>query len=433
MPIPCCRPALLGRFGWWTVFSAGGRVLSLGCVLAALFSGAACKRQAASGTAVSPTASSTADPAAGGAGGPARSIPTAQPGLFNVAFVYVGPVGDGGWTYTHDLGRRALVQKVPGIHTAYVENVAEGADCEHVLRSLARKRFDLIVGTSFGYMDAMETVAAEFPERAFLHIAGWKQNGKNFGNAFGAMEDMKYLAGLIAGGRAQADGRLAVGYIAPFPIPEVVRLINATALGMKKTCPGCTMDVRWINTWVDPIREQEAAESLFAAGADVVVTGADTTLPLSVATQKGRYAIGYDSPTACDVAKERCLTSTFWRWDVVYADVVQALRAGTWKPGAIYGDAKSGLVGLSGFSEGEVPNPNIPSAVVEQVRTILGELRAGRFSRFDVFAGPLRDQTGRTLLASGQKPTQSDLLGLAGCSVCMSFLVEGIRGTLPRK
>lgn len=360
-------------------------------------------------------------------------MPTTQPGQFNVAFVYVGPVGDGGWTYTHDLGRRALAQRVPGVHTAYVENVAEGADCEQVVRALARKRFDLIIGTSFGYMDAMETVAAEFPDQKFLHIAGWKSNARNFGNAFGAMEDMKYLTGLIAGGRAQADARPVVGYIAPFPIPEVLRLLNATALGMKKTCPGCVMDVRWINAWVDPSREQEAAESLFAAGADVVVTGADTTLPLSVATQKGRYAIGYDSPSACDVAKERCLTSSYWRWDVLYADVVQQIRAGTWQPGASYGDARSGLVGLSGFGPGETPNPNIPPAVVEQVRGALAEFQSGRFSRFDVFAGPLRDQSGQTLLLAGQTLTQRDLLGTKGCTRCMTFLVEGVRGTLPRK
>lgn len=365
--------------------------------------------------------------------GESRAIPTIQPGAFNVAFVYVGPIGDGGWTYSHDLGRRALVQALPDVHTAYVENVAEGADCEHVLRALARKRFDLIVATSFGYMDAMEAVAAEFPATKFLHIAGWKQNATNFGNAFGAMEDMKYLAGMIAGGRAKADGRRLLGYIAPFPIPEVVRLINATMRGARRTCPDCTLDIRWLNTWVDPSREQEAAESLFAAGADVVITGADTTLPLSVAGQKGRYAIGYDSPTACDVEKTRCLTSTYFRWDVLYIDVVKQIRAGRWQPGAIYGDAQTGLVGLSGFGRGETPNPQIPEAVLTEVRATLAELMAGRLSRFDLFAGPLRDNTGRLLLPAGQKPTQADLLGTTGCSLCMSWLAEGITGTLPRK
>ncbi len=396
---------------------------SLGLVLAllTLVLGTACKRQA---------------PAAGGAAAPrgdGHLLPTTKPGAFNVAFVYVGPIGDGGWTYTHELGRRALQQRLGDVHTAYIENVSEGADCEHVLRALARKRFDLIIATSFGYMDAMETVAAEFPATKFLHIAGWKQNGKNFGNAFGAMEDMKYLAGLIAGGHAKADARPQIGYIAPFPIPEVVRLINATQRGVRRTCPECTMDIRWLNAWVDPSREQEAAESLFAAGADVVITGADTTLPLTVAGQRGRYAIGYDSPTACDVEKGRCLTSTYWRWEVLYIDTVQQIRAGRWQSGTYYGDAASGLVGLSGFGEGETPNPQIPADVLTEVRRTLAELRAGRFSRFDIFAGPLRDNTGRTLLPIGQKPTQADLLGTSGCSLCMSWLAEGITGTLPRK
>jgi basic membrane protein A len=392
----------------------------------ALLATGGCKRQ-------SPGAQSPGPGAAPAASTSAHSIPTIQAGAFNVAFVYVGPIGDGGWTYTHDLGRRALQQKIPDVHTAYVESVAEGADCEHVLRALARKRFDLIIATSFGYMDAMEAVAAEFPQTKFLHIAGWKQNATNFGNAFGAMEEMKYLAGMIAGGRAKADGRLQLGYIAPFPIPEVVRLINATARGARRTCPDCTMDIRWINAWVDPSREQEAAESLFAAGADVVITGADTTLPLTVAGQRGRYAIGYDSPTACDVEKARCLTSSYWRWEVLYLDVVGQIRAGTWKPSTIYGDTGSGLVGLSGFGEGETPNPQIPEGTVAEVRATLAEMRAGRFTRFDLFAGPLRDNSGRTLLAAGQKPTQTDLLGTSGCSLCMSWLAEGISGTLPRK
>lgn len=386
-----------------------------------LLVGMGCKRQ-------SPTVGATAT-----ARSDSHAIPTTKPGAFNVAFIYVGPIGDGGWTYTHDLGRRALLQAMPDVHTAYVESVAEGADCEHVLRALARKRFDLIIATSFGYMDAMEAVAAEFPETKFLHIAGWKQNGKNFGNAFGAMEEMKYLAGMIAGGRAKADGRMQLGYIAPFPIPEVVRLINATQQGARRTCPECTMDIRWINAWVDPSREQEAAESLFAAGADVVITGADTTLPLTVAGQRGRYAIGYDSPTACDVEKARCLTSSYWRWEVLYLDVVRQIRAGTWKPSAIYGDAQTGLVGLSGFGEGETPNPQIPEGTVAEVRTTLAAMRAGRFTRFDIFAGPLRDNTGRFVLPAGHKPMQEDLLGTTGCTLCMSWLAEGIRGTLPRK
>ena len=139
---------------------------------------------------------------------------------------------------------------------AYIENVPEGADSEQVFRSLARKGFNLILGTSFGYMDPMATVAEEFPDIAFVHVSGYKSNLKNFGNLFGAMEDMKYLAGMLAGSRAKMDGNPKLGYMATFPIPEELRLGNAFMLGMKKTCPECTMDVRWINTWHDPVARE---------------------------------------------------------------------------------------------------------------------------------------------------------------------------------
>jgi len=172
-------------------------------------------------------------------------------------------------------GPRYLEQKL-GVHTAYVESVTEGAEAEQVIRGLARKGFRVIIGTSFGYMDTMELVAREFPGQSFVHISGHKSNRRNFGSLFGAMESMKYLAGMIAGARAKADGQTKLGYIAPFPIPEVIRLGNAVMLGARQTCPACTMEVRWINTWFDPTREREAADSLLKAGVHVVVTGADT-------------------------------------------------------------------------------------------------------------------------------------------------------------
>ena len=143
----------------------------------------------------------------------------------------------------------------------------EGADSEQVFRSLSRKGFNFIIGTSFGYMDPMETVAKEFPDITFLHLTGYKSNGKNFGNFFGAVEDLKYLAGMLAGSRAKKDGNPKIGYMATFPIPEELRLGNAIMRGAKVTCPDCTMDVRFINTWHDPQKERDGAASLFDAGA----------------------------------------------------------------------------------------------------------------------------------------------------------------------
>lgn len=360
-----------------------------------------------------------------------KSIPRPAPGKFSVAFVYVGPVGDGGWSYAHDQGRRHLERTLDKVHTAYVESVAEGAEAQQVIRGLARKGFDLIVGTSFGYMDTMESVAREFPKVRFVHVSGHKQNGKNFGNLFGAMESMKYLAGMIAGARAKADGQTKLGYIAPFPIPEVVRLGNAVMLGARKACPECTMEVRWINTWFDPNREREAADSLLKAGVHVVVTGADTPGPINAAKDAGKWAVGYDSENACRVAPDRCLTVPYWRWGPVYVDLVRRMRAGKWTGSSEYLDVDSGIVGLYGFMEGEKVPPGVPPDVIEAVKDTLARMQAGKLTRFDVFQGPLVDNSGKQILAAGQRLSQKDLEGLPGCGVCMSWLVQGIVGRLP--
>ena len=207
----------------------------------------------------------------------AVQIPEIEEGKFNVAFVFVGPIGDGGWTYAHNEGREYLEEAMGDtVNTAYLESVPEGADAERVIRNLARAGFDAIFTTSFGYMDPTETVAEEFPDVDFVHVSGFKKNETNFSNLFGAMESMKYLVGMIAGARAAEDGSNRVGYVAPFPIPEVIRHINAASLGMKSTCPDCEMDIRWIFTWFDPDLERQAAESMLDAGASVVITGADT-------------------------------------------------------------------------------------------------------------------------------------------------------------
>jgi basic membrane protein A and related proteins len=200
-----------------------------------------------------PAAAAPAATAPAAAAAPSYQIPDVVEGKFNVAFVLIGPHDDGGWSQAHFDGLTYVEKNVPNVHTAYIENVAEGADSEQVFRSLARKGFNLIFGTSFGYMDPMEAVAADFPDITFVHVSGYKSNGTNFGNLFGAMESMKYMVGMLAGARAKQDKNPKLGYIATFPIPEELRLGNAFALGMRKTCPECTLDVRWIKTWHDPV------------------------------------------------------------------------------------------------------------------------------------------------------------------------------------
>jgi basic membrane protein A len=365
-------------------------------------------------------------------------IPDVVDGKFNVAFVLIGPHNDGGWSQAHYEGIGYIQENVPNVNTAYIENVPEGAESEQVFRSLARKGFDLIFGTSFGYMDPMETVAAEFPDITFIHISGYKSNMTNFGNLFGAMEDMKYLAGMVSGARAQMDGNPKLGYVATFPIPEELRLGNAFALGMRRTCPECTLDVRWINTWHDPVKEKEGAASLFDAGAQVVFTGADTPASADVAQEKGKWGITYDWVGSCKV--ERCLTTIYWNWGPIYAKVTQGVIDGTYAVGWDYFDADSGSLGLYGFMEGQELTAGLaelPPEVIQEVRDVLAQMLAGEFTRFDVFSGEIKDNAGNVVVPAGEKMVQADLdqfpPGAEGleCTYCMYWWAEGITAELP--
>jgi len=387
----------------------------------------------------SPSAPPQACEAAGSAAGADLQIPDVEAGKFNVAMVLIGPHDDGGWSQAHYEGLLYLCQNMPDSHVAYIELVPEGADSEQVFRSLSRKGFDFIIGTSFGYMDPMETVAGEFPDITYLHLTGFKSNGKNFGNFFGAMEDFKYLAGMLAGSRAKADGNPKLGYMATFQIPEEIRLGNAIMLGAKVTCPECTMDVRWINTWHDPIIEKEAAASLFDAGAQVVFTGADTPAVADVAQEKGKWGVTYDHPGSCKV--EACLTAPYWIWGPEYLRIAEAVKAGTYTAGYEYFDADSGAMGLFGFMEGETLQPGVaslPAEDIQKVKDTLAKMLAGQFTRFDVFAGPINDNTGAVKVPAGEKLKQADLdqfpPGAPGneCTYCMKWFAEGINGELPQ-
>ena len=362
-------------------------------------------------------------------------VPTIEEDMFNVAFVYIGPHDDGGWTQAHDLGREYVEENVEGVHTAYVELVPEGADAEQVIRSLARKGFDVIFTTSFGYMDASELVASEFPDTDIIHISGFKSNGENFGNLFGAMESMKYLNGLLAGSRAMVDGNPKLGYMPTFPIPEELRLGNAFALGVQQTCPECTIDVRWMNTWHDPVKEQDAAKSLFDAGAQVVMNGADTAAAAQAAPD-GKWGITYNYIGSC--TSEKCLTAGYWNWGIVYADIVERSMAGEYEGISEYFDVDSGAMGMWGFMEGQEPMPGIadlPEEDVQLVRDTLDAMLAGEFDRFDVFAGPIIDNQGNTVVPEGESLEQLDLDGFSQfgspCETCMYWWNQNFNAELP--
>ncbi len=365
-------------------------------------------------------------------------LPETVDGKFNIGMVLIGPHNDGGWSQAHFEGLQYVCENVDNAHVAYMENVAEGADAEQVFRSLARKGFDYIIGTSFGYMEPMSAVAEEFPDQQFLHVSGFMSNEENFGNIMGAMEDFKYLSGMLAGSRAMVDGNPKLGYIATFPIPEEYRLGNAFMLGALETCPECTMDVRWINTWHDPQIEREAAASLFDAGAQVVFTGADTPAPAAVAEELGdKWGITYDWAGSC--TSPACLTAPYWLWGAEYARIADGIVDGSYTPGWVYFDADSQGMGLYGFMEGEEPTPGIadlPEEDVQLVEDTLAAMLAGEFDRFDVFSGPITDNQGNVVVPEGESLEQGDLdqfstFDGATCEYCMDWWVEGITAAPP--
>ena len=372
------------------------------------------------------------------------TIPDITTGKFNVAVVLVGFHADGGWSQAHTEGSQWLTTQDSSIAVQYVELINPGPDAESVMRQLARKGFDMIVGTTFEYGPTMDTLSAEFPKISWLHVSGYRSNGTNYGNLFGAMEDMKYLAGMVAGARAKADNNTKLGYVAPWPLPEVIRLGNAFMLGAKVTCPECTMEVRWINTWYDPDKEKQAGQSLIDAGVDVVLIGSDTAGPLVAAANAGKWGIPYDYIGGCQPSPAQCLTVEYWNWGPVYLDIIKQIRAGTWKPGNSYLDANSGIVGLYGFMPGQTPQPGVPKDVIATVQAKLADMVAGKFTRKDVFMGPIKDNTGKVIIPAGQSLTDEDLQGIdaatisgnnltgrTACTICMNWLADGIQGTIP--
>ncbi len=416
------------------------RVASLMAVVAIL--AAAC-----GGAATPAPAETTAPPAATQA--PAATaatftIPDIVAGKFNVGVVLIGFHADGGWSQAHTEGAQWLTTQDSSINVQYVELVNPGPDAETVMRSLARKGFDLIIGTTFEYGPTMSTLAAEFPKTYWLHVSGYYNNATNYGDLFGSMEQMKYLAGMVGGARAKADGNPKIGYVAPWPLPEVIRLGNAFMIGAKTTCPECTMEVRWINTWYDPDKEKQAAQSLLDAGVDIVLIGSDTPGPLVAASNAGKWAFTYDYINSCQPATEHCLGTPYWNWGPAYLDIIKQIRAGTWKPKFDFRTAADGIVGFYGFMPGQTPQPGVPKDVIPLVQAKLADMVAGKFTDQDIFRGPVKDNTGKVIIPDGQTVTNEDLFGIdaatikamgltgyTACPFCMNWLADGIQGTIP--
>lgn len=327
-----------------------------------------------------------------------------------VGFVYVSSTGEAGWTYTHDEARLNL-EKVFGdkIKTTFIENVAEGPDAERVITQLAQSGHKLIFTTSFGYMNPTLKVAKRFPNVKFEHATGYKRS-KNVGTYFDRIYEARYLTGVVAGYMSKSN---VLGYIGAFPIPEVVRGINAFTLGARSVNPDIKVKVVWVNTWFDPAKEREAANSLIDQKADVITFHTDSPAAVQAAENAGIYAVAYHSDMSA-YGPTAQLTAAIHNWHGFYEKQVKAVMDGTWKSGDVWEGLASGMTKIAPL------NKAVPKKVADEVKALSDKIVAGTFHPF---TGPIKDQSGKLILKAGEVMQDGALLG-------MDYYVEGVDGKL---
>jgi len=329
-----------------------------------------------------------------------------------VGFVYVGPVSDHGWTYEHDLGRKAIEKAFPGrVETSFVENVPEGADAERVIAQLAQTGHGLIFTTSFGFMNPTLKVAERFPRVKFEHATGYKQT-PNVATYAARFYEGRHVIGLIAGKMTKTG---IVGYVASIPIPEVVSGVNAFTLALRSQRPDAQVKVVWVNSWYDPGKEAAAAKALLDQGADVIVQHTDSPAPVQQAEQRGAYAFGQASDMQRFGPKAH-LTSIVDDWSGYYVARTKAALEKTWKSGDVWGGFDSGMVKLSSY------NAAIPADVVAMAETARKEIIE---KKRHPFTGPMKDQSGKEVLAAGKRLEDKDIL-------TMNYFIEGVQGQIPK-
>jgi basic membrane protein A and related proteins len=329
-----------------------------------------------------------------------------------ISFVYVGPIGDHGWSYQHHQGLLAIKAEFGDkIDTNYVENVPEGPDAERVIDQLAATGSSLIFTTSFGFMNPTIKVAARYPNVKFEHATGFKQ-AANVATYNARFYEGRHVIGLIAGKMTKTN---TIGYIASFPIPEVVMGINAAYLAAKSVNPNVKMKIVWVSTWFDPGKETDAAKALVDQGADILMQHTDSPAPMKFAAEKGIYAFGQASDMA-QFGPQTQLTSIVDNWTPYYIKRVRALLDGSWTSGNIWAGIKEGTVVLAPWSN------KIPADVVKLAEVARDDIASGKLHPF---TGPLKKQDGSEWLKEGEKASDKDLLS-------MNFYVEGIEGSLPK-
>lgn len=343
------------------------------------------------------------------------------------AFVMVAPVGDAGWNFMHDQGRLGAADAA-GVETAFVENIPEGgAEFDNAVQNFIDEGYNVIFTTSFGYMDATETFAAANPDVRFEHISGFKMNDTNFGNSFGRMYQPRYIAGMAAGAATESN---RIGYVAAFPIPEVIRGINAFALGVAETNPDAVVEVAWTSTWFDPGVEGNAAQALIDAGADVLTMHQDSTATGQAITDAGGTFIGYHSDMSEQVGAY--LTAPVWDWTNRYAEVIEEAKAGEFTPSAWWGGMADGVVDIA------IPDS---SPVASDMEAVKQSILDGEFDVFD--QGIIADQSGTVIIDNGVVQAElrdpfDDSVVVAGPGdevhdgvlLTMNFFVENVVGSV---
>ncbi len=327
-----------------------------------------------------------------------------------VGFVYVGPVGDHGWSYEHDQSRKAM-EKELGVKTSFVESVKEGADAERVIRQLAASGHNIIFSTSFGYMNPTLKVAKKFPNVKFEHATGYKRS-KNVSTYSARFYEGRAILGTIAGKMTKSN---TIGYIASFPIPEVIRGIDAMTIAARKVNPDVKVKVVWVNSWFDPGKESDAAKTLIDQGADIITQHTDSPAPLQVAEKRGVYGFGQASNMKSFAPKAQ-LTAIIDNWTPYYIARVKALQEGTWESTDTWNGIKDGMVKMAPYGD----------AVPEDVRELADKVKASIVDgSFHPFQGPIKNQKGEIVVKEGETMPDRDLAK-------MDWYVEGVEGSIPK-
>lgn len=346
-----------------------------------------------------------------GSPAPAASAPEPRQEPLKVAFAYIGPVGDGGWSFAHDNARKAVEKEFGDkVQTSYVESVPVSADAERVLRDMAQQGNQLVFGTTFGYMEQMLKVAADFPQVKFEHATGYK-TAANLGTYDTRTYEGAYMAGLLAGAMTETG---TLGVVASVPIPEVMRNINSFALGARSTNPKASVKIVWVNEWFNPPKETEAATALINSGADILMQNTDSSAVLQTAEKLGKRGFGWDSDMTHYGPKAH-IASAAINWTPFYVKTIREVMDGTWKPERHWWGVKEGAIDLVSLAE-DVP---------ESARARLAEVKEGlKAGAFHIWQGPIADNTGKQVLAEGQVADDAFLGGI-------NFFVEGVEGQAP--